>query len=84
MTPADAAGLLGVLIILVAYAGAALGRLDPERPLSLFCNFLGACLILWGLLTQDFNLSATAMEGSWALVSLVGLIRSLLKFRRRA
>ena len=82
LTPADAAGLLGVLIILVAYAGAALGRLDPERPISLFCNVLGACLILWGLLTQDFNLSATAMEGSWALVSLIGLIRSLLKFRR--
>lgn len=82
MTPADAAGLLGVFIILVAYAGAALGRLDPERPVSLLCNFLGACLILWGLLTQDFNLAATAMEGSWALVSLVGLIRSLLKFRR--
>jgi len=82
MSLTDAAGLLGVLIILVAYAGAALGRLDAERPLSLFCNFLGACLILWGLLTQDFNLSATAMEGSWALVSLVGLIRSLLKFRR--
>lgn len=82
MTPADAAGLLGVLIILIAYAGAALGRLDPERPVSLSCNLLGACLILWGLLTQDFNLSATAMEGSWALVSLVGLIRALLKGRR--
>jgi len=79
MSLTDAAGLLGVLIILVAYAGAALGRLDAERPISLLCNFLGACLILWGLLTQDFNLSATAMEGSWALVSLVGLVRCGLK-----
>ena len=79
MTPADAAGLLGVLIILIAYAGAALGRLDADRPLSLFCNFVGACLILWGLLTQDFNLAATAMEGSWALVSLVGLMRAVLR-----
>ena len=79
MSLTDAAGLLGVLIILVAYAGAALGRLDADRPLSLFCNFLGACLILWGLLTQDFNLAATAMEGSWALVSLVGLARAVLR-----
>ena len=34
----DAAGLLGVLVILVAYAGAALGKLAPERPLPLLCN----------------------------------------------
>jgi len=79
MTLTDAAGLLGVLTILVAYAGAALGKLDAESPLALSCNLIGACLILWGLLTQDFNLSATAMEGSWALVSAVGLVRALLR-----
>lgn len=82
MTLTDAAGLLGVLIILVAYAGAALGRIDAESPIALSCNLIGACLILWGLLTQNFNLSATAMEGSWALVSLVGLIRWALKRRK--
>lgn len=82
MSLTDAAGLFGVFIILVAYAGAALGRLDPERPFSLTCNLVGACLILWGLLTQNFNLSATAMEGSWALVSLIGLIRFALRSRR--
>jgi hypothetical protein len=38
-------------------------------------NFAGACLILLSLLTASFNLSATAMEGAWALVSLVGLVR---------
>jgi hypothetical protein len=79
MTLTDAAGLLGVLVILVAYAGASLGRLDPERPFALLCNLIGACLILWGLLTQDFNLSATVMEGAWALVALVGLARWALK-----
>lgn len=82
MTPADAAGLLGVLVILIAYAGAALGKLDPERPLALLCNLVGACLILWSLLTGDFNLSATVMEGAWALVAIVGLIRWALKTRR--
>lgn len=75
MTLTDVGGLLGVLVILVAYAGAALGRIDPERPLSLSCNLVGACLILWSLLTQDFNLSAAAMEGAWALVSALGLAR---------
>jgi hypothetical protein len=82
MTLTDAAGLLGVLVILVAYAGAALGKLDADSPISLACNLLGACLILWGLLTEHFNLSATVMEGSWALVAAIGLARWAL--RRKA
>ncbi len=79
----DAAGLAGVLLVLIAYAGAALGRLDPERALSLGANLAGACLILLSLLTASFNLSATAMEGSWALVSLGGLLRLGWKRLRR-
>lgn len=75
MSLTDAAGLCGVLVIIVAYALAAMGRLDAERPISLSANLLGACLILFSLLTEKFNLSATAMEGSWALVSLAGLLR---------
>jgi hypothetical protein len=74
MTFTDAAGLCGVLLILVAYAGAALGRIDPKRALSLVVNFVGASLILLSL-SRAFNLSAAAMEGAWALVSLVGLAR---------
>jgi len=75
MSLADAGGLFGVFIILVAYAGAALGRLDPQRATSLFVNFAGAVLILVSLFTTSFNLSATAMEGAWALLSLGGLVR---------
>ena len=70
----DAAGLGGVLVILIAYAGATTGRLDPKRALSLVANFVGASLILLSL-AHDFNLSAVAMEGAWALVSLTGLAR---------
>ena len=65
MSVTDAAGLLGVLLILVAYAGASLGKLDPKLPLSLAANLVGAGLILFSLLTADFNLSATVMEGAW-------------------
>ena len=71
----DAGGLVGVLVILVAYAGAALGRLDPKRALSLGANLVGAGLILVSLLTASFNLSATVMEGAWALVALAALLR---------
>jgi hypothetical protein len=75
----DAAGLAGVLMILAAYAGAALGRLDPKGVWSLLANFVGACLILVSLLVADFNLSSTVMEGSWALVALAGLVRRAIR-----
>jgi hypothetical protein len=82
MSWTDAAGLAGVLMILVAYAGAALGRLDPKGVWSLLANLIGACGILVSLLIANFNLSSTVMEGSWALVALAGLIR-LAVIRRR-
>ena len=78
----DAVGVAGVLLILVAYAAAALGKLDVKGALSLFANFFGASLILLSL-AVDFNLSAVLMEGSWALVSLAGLVRLLVLRRRR-
>jgi len=81
MSWTDAAGLAGVLMILVAYAGAALGRLDPKGAWSLLANLVGAGLILVSLLVADFNLSSTVMEGSWALVAFAGLVRLALKRR---
>jgi len=83
MSWTDAVGVIGVAMILIAYAGAALGRLDVKGALSLSANFLGASLILLSLMV-DFNLSALLMEGSWALVSLAGLVRLLVIRLRRA
>lgn len=81
MSLIDAAGVFGVLLILVAYAGATAGKLDPKSWPALVLNLVGALLILWSL-TVDFNLSAALMEGAWALVAIAGLIR--LAFQRRA
>jgi peptidoglycan/LPS O-acetylase OafA/YrhL len=78
VTLPDALGVFGVLLILVAYAGATAGRLDPKRPLALVLNLVGALLIL-GSLWFDFNLSAVLMEGAWALVALIGLARLALR-----
>ena len=44
MSLQDAGGLVGVIIILIAYAGAALGRVDPKGAFSLGVNFVGAGL----------------------------------------
>jgi hypothetical protein len=81
MSPFDIVGLVGVTIILVAYALATLGRLHPKGAPSLALNFAGASLILLSL-SQTFNLSAAIVEGAWALIALVGLARLALERRR--
>lgn len=74
MSGTDAAGLAGVLLILIAYAAATIGRLDPNRAPSLAANLVGASLILLSL-ARDFNLSAAVIEAAWALIALFGLAR---------
>jgi hypothetical protein len=74
MTVFDVVGLVGVAIILVAYALATTGRLDPKRAPSLALNCAGSGLILLSLTTK-FNLSAAIVEGAWSLIALVGLCR---------
>ena len=78
MTIFDIAGLAGVVTILAGYAAATTGRLDARGAPSLALNFAGASLILLSL-TRAFNLSAAIVEGAWAFIALVGLIRLALR-----
>jgi hypothetical protein len=80
MSLPDAAGLVGVLLILATYAGAQLGRLEPRRAPALVMNLIGAGLILWSLAFR-FNLSAFLMEAAWAVVALYGLVRLAMRGR---
>jgi hypothetical protein len=70
----DTIGLVGVLSLLAAYAGAQTRRLDPTGVTSLLMNLAGACLIMVSL-SRTFNLSAFLMEASWAVVAIFGLGR---------
>jgi hypothetical protein len=81
MSLIDQAGILGVGLVLLAYAGAAFGKLDPKAWPSLMLNLVGSLAIL-GSLTQTFNLSAALMEGAWAAVAAAGLIRLAWTARR--
>lgn len=83
MSLKDGAGLAGVALILLAYAAATTGRLDPRRAPALLANLLGALLILFSLLTDRFNLSASVMEAAWGLVALGGLARLAVHRLRR-
>ncbi len=77
MTGPDLLGVFGVFLILVAYTGATTRRLDPAKASALVLNLVGASLILVSLYF-DFNLSAVLMEGAWALVAVIGLVRLAL------
>ena len=81
MTPFDGLGVFGVLLVLIAYALAANGKLDARHPGALAMNLAGAGLILLSM-TAAFNLSAFLMEASWALVSFIGLLRALFARKR--
>jgi hypothetical protein len=81
MTLPDFGGLIGVALILLAYALVQLGRLKMDAAPALLMNLVGAALVLVSLLFR-FNLSAFVVEAAWALLSLFGLVKLLI--RRKA
>lgn len=82
MSGPDIAGLVGVLLILLAYAGGVGNQLDPKRAPALLMNLVGALLILFSLYFER-NLAAIVMESAWALVASIGLLRLLVNRPRR-
>jgi hypothetical protein len=78
----DLAGFLGAAIIVVAYFAMQqrwLNALDWRFPAA---NLLGSLLILISL-WFEWNFPSVVIEIFWALISLMGLARSLAERRRR-
>ncbi len=80
MTLLDLLGVAGVLMMLVAYAGGQIGRLQMDKAPALVMNLIGSSLVLLSL-TQKFNLPAALMEGAWAVVALFGLVKLAVRKR---
>lgn len=80
MTLPDIGGLIGVGLMLAAYALAQIGRMRVDQLPALLMNLVGALLVLASLAFK-FNLSAVLMESTWALVALFGLVKLALKKR---
>ena len=74
MTLLDLGGIVGVLLVLLAYAGIHFDWFDPRQPPALLMNLVGSVLILVSM-THAFNLSAFLMEAAWAAMALFGLVR---------
>lgn len=72
----DIAGLVGVVLIVIAYLLLQLGKLPSSAPSYSLLNALGAFLVMVSLFF-DFNLSAFLMEAFWLLISVFGFVRQL-------
>lgn len=73
----DLAGLIGVVLIVIAYLLLQLNRLPSSAPSYSLLNAVGALLVIVSLVF-NFNFSAFLMEAFWFLISLIGLIRPLI------
>ena len=70
----DVAGVLGSMIVIVAYFATQVGWFAANDPRFAFANLIGAVLIIVSLMI-DWNLAAFVMEIFWILISLFGLAR---------
>lgn len=79
----DAAGNIGVLMMVIAYLLLQLEKVSGSALSYLVLNTVGAALVMVSLMFR-FNLSAFLMEAFWLLISLYGLTKSLLSKPRAA
>lgn len=70
----NAGGIAGVLMVLAAYVGIHVDRMDPKGATALLLNLAGSLLILLSML-KAFNLPAFFMEAAWAATAVYGLFR---------
>lgn len=75
----DALGLLGVLLVLGAYAGLMARRLRGDRVVFPLLNLLGAAAIALSLLyDQGLDVPALVMQIAWIAISGYGIYRSVV------
>lgn len=70
----DVVGMSGVGMILLAYLGIQLERIDARSLWYSLGNLIGAGLILISL-CFTFNLASFVIESFWLAISILGIIR---------
>ena len=80
-TLANIGGIIGVVLMVVAYFLISTEKVNGRSPLFHSLNLVGASLVLVSLLF-DWNLPAFLIEVVWVSISSFGLIRSM-RLRRK-
>lgn len=71
---ANPVGLVGVVLILIAYFLLSTGRWISHSIKFQFLNFIGAWMILYSLYFY-WNLSSVVIELAWIVISVMGMVR---------
>jgi hypothetical protein len=74
MTYTDWIGTIGVTILLVAYFLNLLNKFSTEKPTYILLNILGAGIACYASVLLNYK-PFIILEGTWTLVSIIGLIK---------
>lgn len=75
---ANPIGMIGVIIILIAYFLLSTGRWAADSMIYQVLNFIGAWLILYSLFFH-WNLSSVVIEIAWVIISMIGIYRAVVR-----
>jgi hypothetical protein len=70
----QAISLVGAVMILAAYAANQAGKLGREDLSYLWLNLVGSVILAY-FAWEARNAGLTALEGTWAIISLISLLR---------
>ncbi|MFI5731102.1 hypothetical protein ACIA49_13345 [Kribbella sp. NPDC051587] len=73
MHAVDVLEIVGALVILIAFAAAQAGRLRQRTLTYQLLNLLGSGLLA-AIALQESSWGFLLLEGSWAVISLIGLL----------
>jgi len=71
---ANPIGIIGVIIILIAYFLLNTGRWRANSYIFQWCNLVGAIMILYSLYFH-WNLASVVIEVAWLMISIIGILR---------
>ena len=74
----QAFGFLGAMIILVAYVAMQMKRMDPNSVIYNSMNAVGGMILAY-IAFHPFQIGFVILEGTWAVVSVLALVRALRK-----
>ncbi len=79
----DLIGIVGVVMVLIAYAMLQLNKISQRSFWFSFVNLLGSILILISLM-YHWNLASVIIEISWLIISTFGVVKWLQRNKRSA